>query len=104
VPRHVSVIVQNREGTVLELTTAGFEETVRRNDLVLVDFYAPWCGLCTRLAPEYSLLAERHACNRPCVTPSSTIALRESRHDADRLDPSDQSLDADHSAKPRSIA
>jgi thiol-disulfide isomerase/thioredoxin len=49
--------VQN--SAALELTTAGFEETVRTNDLVLVDFFAPWCGFCTRLAPEWSLLAER---------------------------------------------
>ncbi len=45
---------------VVELTDATFESTVANNDLVLIDFWAPWCGPCRSFAPIYEKLAERH--------------------------------------------
>ncbi|MDX1594159.1 MAG: thioredoxin [Gammaproteobacteria bacterium] len=45
---------------VVELTDTSFEETVSGNDLVLIDFWAPWCGPCRSFAPIYEKVAERH--------------------------------------------
>ena len=45
---------------VIELTSANFEETVSNNDIVLVDFWASWCGPCQMFAPIYEAVAERY--------------------------------------------
>ncbi|KAA8546309.1 hypothetical protein F0562_002952 [Nyssa sinensis] len=40
------------DGTVLELDESNFDSAISSFDYVFVDFYAPWCGHCKRLAPE----------------------------------------------------
>jgi thioredoxin 1 len=44
----------------VELTKDNFEETVTGPDIVLIDFWAAWCGPCRMFGPVYEKAAERH--------------------------------------------
>ncbi|HEX2026979.1 MAG TPA: thioredoxin domain-containing protein [Nitriliruptorales bacterium] len=43
------------------LTAHDFEPTIAGNDIVLVDFWAGWCGPCRVFAPTYELASEQYA-------------------------------------------
>lgn len=44
--------------TTIELTDNNFETLIRDNDIVLVDFWATWCGPCRQFAPIFEQSAK----------------------------------------------
>ena len=46
---------------VLNLTDATYDETVAKSPVLLVDFWATWCGPCKQIAPSVDALATRYA-------------------------------------------
>jgi protein disulfide isomerase family A protein 3 len=53
---------------VLEFTDKDFDERIKDHDVILVEFFAPWCGHCKRLAPEYEKAATKLRDNDPPVS------------------------------------
>ena len=44
----------------IELTRENFDDVVTKNDIVVIDFWAPWCGPCKSFGPVFEAASEKH--------------------------------------------
>ncbi len=44
----------------IQVTKDSFKETIDNNDVVIIDFWAPWCGPCKSFAPVYEKVSEKY--------------------------------------------
>lgn len=57
------MVIERNEDPVatLELTTENFESTLTENDIVLIDFWAEWCGPCRTFGPTFEKVSNENA-------------------------------------------
>ena len=44
----------------LELTAENFEQTILENDMIVIDFWAEWCGPCKMFGPTFEKVSDNH--------------------------------------------
>jgi len=44
----------------IEITKDTLQETIANNEIVIIDFWAPWCGPCKSFAPTYEAVSEKY--------------------------------------------
>ncbi len=59
--RSSPVVAPRADGKPVLLTDANFESEIRKPGVILVDFWAAWCGPCLRVAPTLEAIARENA-------------------------------------------
>jgi len=44
----------------VKITKDNLQDTIANNEIVIIDFWAPWCGPCKSFAPIYDAVSEKH--------------------------------------------
>ncbi len=44
----------------VDITKETLQDTIANNGIVIIDFWAPWCGPCKSFAPTYEAVSEKH--------------------------------------------
>lgn len=63
-PFFITTAAAADEQHVVALTAKTFDDAVGKDKAALVEFYAPWCGHCKKLAPEFEKLGEAFKANK----------------------------------------
>ena len=45
--------------SVIELSQVNLDDTINNNEIVIIDFWAPWCGPCIQFAPTFKEISEK---------------------------------------------